>query len=143
MYTLTATLGPLLSPDEVVLTEQDRRAAHAKIDNAVRTGGLSPEQAIDRLDLLDVTRTRGELRQVFNGLADAVPPFGLTWALRIASVVWLVTCVVQFIVWSTLAVLGHLGGPWWLWSDLGLGVVVAILWWMHESYHRKSRLRAI
>jgi hypothetical protein len=33
---------------------------------------------------------------------------------------------------------GHFDSPWWLWSDLGLGAVVAMLWWTHESYHRKT-----
>jgi hypothetical protein len=143
MNTLTATLGPLLSPDEVELTADDKQAAHNKIDSAIRLGGLSPQQATYRHDLVGAARTRGELRRIFDGLADAVPPYGLTLALRVASVVWLVACVVQFIVWSTLAVFGHFDWPWWLWSDLGLGAVVAILWWTNESYHRKSNLREI
>lgn len=143
MNTMTATLGPLLSPDELALTDTDRRAAHEKIDCATRLGGLSPLQAADRHDLVGVARTRGELRQVFDGLADAVPPYGLTLALRIATVGWLAVCAIQFVVWLTLAVFGHFDGPWWLWSDLGLGAAVGVLWWTNESYHRKSQLRAL
>ena len=37
-----------------------------------------------------------------------------------------------------VAMFGHFDSPWWLWSDLGLGAVVAMLWWTNESYHRKS-----
>ncbi|TWD73244.1 hypothetical protein FB561_7132 [Kribbella amoyensis] len=140
MSTLHATLGPLLSPDELRLSDDDRRTAHAKIDSAIRSRGLSPQQATDRHDLLGVARTRGELRRVFAGLEDAVPPRGLTVALRVVTAIWLVACVVQFAVWGALAMFGHFDSPWWLWSDLGLGAAVAILWWTNESYHRKSHL---
>ena len=54
------------------------------------------------------------------------------------TAVWLITCVVQFVVWLSLAFFGHFDWPWWLYSDLGLGAVVGILWWTHESYHRKT-----
>jgi hypothetical protein len=131
-------LDPPLLPDLVELSEPDRQAASAKLDSAVRQGKLSPPQSLDRHDLLDAARTRGELRQVFAGVDDAVPPRGLTIALRAATGVWLVTCVVQFVVWFSLAMFGHFDWPWWLYSDVGLGLVVAILWWTHESYHRKS-----
>ena len=83
------------------------------------------------------------MRQVFIGLDDAVPPSGLTLALRIASVSWLAVCVIQFVIWVMLAAFGHLDWPWWLWSDIGLGLGVGILWWTHESYHRRSQLTAI
>ncbi|ADB34478.1 hypothetical protein Kfla_5467 [Kribbella flavida DSM 17836] len=143
MNAIIATLGPLLDPDELQLTEADKRAAHAKLDSAVRLGGLSPQQATDRHDLVGLVHTRGELRRVFDGLPDAVPPTGLTLALRSVTVGWLVVCSTQFAVWLGLAVFGHFDGPWWLWSDLALGTGVGILWWTHESYHRKSSLQAI
>jgi hypothetical protein len=143
MNSLLTTLGPLLSPDEVRLTEADKRHAGAKIDAATRRGTLPVPQAIDRHDLLDAAHTRGALRHVFNGLDDDLPPKGLTRALQIVSAGWLVVCVVQFVIWLILAGFGHLDWPWWLWSDLGLGAVVAILWWTNEShYHRKSQLVA-
>ncbi len=135
MYTV---LDPLLMPDQVRLSDTDRHSAAAKLDHAVRRGNLTPPQATDRRDLLDTARTRGELRQVFDGVHGALPSGGLTVALRVATAVWLVTCVVQFIVWLTMAVLGNLDWPWWLYSDIGLGLVVGILWWTHESYHRKT-----
>jgi hypothetical protein len=84
------------------------------------------------------TRTRGELRTVLSGVPNSAPPRGLTTALSAITGVWLVACVVQFVVWVALAVFGHFDGPWWLWSDLGLGAIVAILWWTNEAYHRKS-----
>jgi hypothetical protein len=143
MNTVTATLGPLLSPDELALTGTDRDSAHRKVDCALRLGGLSPQQAADRHELVSAARSRGELRQAFDGLADAVPPYGLTLGLRIATVGWLAVCVIQFVVWLTLAVFGHFDGPWWLWSDLGLGAAVAILWWTNESYHRKTQLKVL
>jgi hypothetical protein len=140
MNSLLTTFGPLLSPDEVRLTGADKRHAGAKIDSAARQGTLHVPQAIDRHDLLDAARTRGELRQVFDGLDYALPPKGLTNALRIVSAGWLVVCVVQFVIWLILAGFGHLDRPWWLWSDLGLGAIVAILWWTNEShYHRESQ----
>ncbi|MEV6281710.1 hypothetical protein [Kribbella sp. NPDC051770] len=143
MNTVTATLGPLLSPDELELTDTDRRTAHAKIDSAARFGGMSPRLAADRHDLVGVAQTRGDLRRVFDGMEDAVPPSKLTNALRVATVGWLAVCVVQFAVWVALAVFGHFDSPWWLWSDLGLGAVVAILWGTNESYHRKSSLKPL
>lgn len=135
---MNTVLDPLLLPDQVALSATDRQAASDKLDSAVRQGRLTPPQALDRHDLLDASRTRGELRQVLDGLADAIPPRGLTVALRVSTAVWLISCVVQFVVWLSLAFFGHFDWPWWLYSDLGLGAVVGILWWTHESYHRKS-----
>jgi hypothetical protein len=135
---MNSLLEPLLTPDQVQLTDADRRAAVAKLDSAVRQAALTPSQASDRQLQLLTARTRGELRKIMAGVADAAPPRGLTTALRALSGVWLVACVVQFVVWVALAIFGHFDGPWWLWSDLGLGAVVAILWWTNESYHRKS-----
>jgi len=140
MNTLNATLGPLLSPDEQDLSYPDKQSAHAKIESAARQGVLSAQQAADRHRLLNESHRRGQLREVLAGLHDAVPPSGLTRALRIASVGWLAACMIQFVVWLALASFGHLDWPWWLWSDLGLGLAVGILWWTHESYHRKSQL---
>jgi hypothetical protein len=135
---MNTVLDPLLLPDQVALSATDRQAASDKLDSAVRQGRLTPPQALDRHDLLDASRTRGELRQVLDGLDDAIPPRGLTVALRVSTAVWLISCVVQFVVWLSLAFFGHFDWPWWLYSDLGLGAVVGILWWTHESYHRKS-----
>ncbi|MGW7683911.1 DUF1707 SHOCT-like domain-containing protein [Kribbella sp. NPDC054772] len=135
---MNTILEPLLLPDQVQLTDTDRRAAVAKLDSAVRQAALTPSQALDRQERVLAARTRGELRQILAGVADAAPPRGLTVALRAFTGVWLVTCVVQFVIWVALAMFGHFDGPWWLWSDLGLGAVVAILWWTHESYHRKT-----
>jgi hypothetical protein len=143
MNSLQATLGPLLSPDEVRLTDSDRQAAHAKVDSAVRQRGMSPLQAADRHELVGAAQTRGELQYVLKDVHDSVPPISLTRTLRVASVVWLLTCVVQFAVWLALAAFGHLDAPWWLWSDLGLGGAVAILWWTHESYHRRAHVPAL
>ncbi|MET9270442.1 DUF1707 domain-containing protein [Kribbella sp. NPDC003557] len=135
---MNTLLEPLLTPDQVTLTDADRRAAISKLESAVRQAALTPSQASDRQDRVLAARTRGELRMILAGVADAIPPRGLTTALRVVTGVWLVTCVVQFVVWASLAMFGHFDSPWWLWSDLGLGAVVAILWWTNESYHRKS-----
>lgn len=143
MSSLLTTLGPLLTPDELRLSDEDRRNAQAKLDNAADQHQLTADQAVDRQHLLGAARTRGELRRVFDGIADAVPPAGLTVALRAVSALWLVVCVVQFLIWVILAGFGHFDWPWWLWSDLGLGLVVAGLWWTNESYHRKSYLKAV
>jgi hypothetical protein len=131
-------LEGLLTPDQVQLTDADRRAAIGKLNSAVRQAALTPSQATDRHERVLAARTRGELRVILGNVADAVPPRGLTTALRAFTGVWLVTCVVQFVVWVALAMFGHFDSPWWLWSDLGLGAVVAMLWWTNESYHRKS-----
>ncbi|MFF0263963.1 DUF1707 domain-containing protein [Kribbella sp. NPDC004536] len=131
-------LEALLTPDQVALTDTDRSAAIARLDSAVRQAALTPSQAADRQDRVLTARTRGELRNILSGVANAAPPRGLTIALQAFTGVWLVACVVQFVVWVALAVFGHFDGPWWLWSDLGLGAIVAILWWTNESYHRKS-----
>lgn len=135
---MNTVLDPLLLPDQVRLSDTDRQAAAARLDNAVRRGTLTPPQAGDRRDLLHTARTRGDLDQVFDGVDGALPPDGLTVAMRVLTAVWLVSCVVQFVVWLTMAAFGNLDWPWWLFSDLGLGLVVGILWWTHESYHRKT-----
>ncbi|MFD7160784.1 DUF1707 domain-containing protein [Kribbella sp. NPDC059898] len=135
---MNTLLEALLTPDQVALTDADRRAAIARLDSAVRQAALTPSQASDRHDRVLAARTRGELRNILSGVANAAPPRGLTLALQAFTGVWLVACVVQFVVWVALAVFGHFDGPWWLWSDLGLGAIVAMLWWTNESYHRKS-----
>ncbi|NUR95445.1 MAG: DUF1707 domain-containing protein [Kribbellaceae bacterium] len=131
-------LEGLLTPDQVALTDTDRSAAIARLDSAVRQAALTPSQAAERKDRVLTARTRGELRNILSGVANAAPPRGLTTALQAFTGVWLVACVVQFLVWVALAIFGHFDGPWWLWSDLGLGAIVAILWWTNESYHRKN-----
>ena len=135
---MNTVLEPLLLPGQVHLSETDRRTAVAKLDRAVRKGTLTPPQAGDRQDLLLEARTRGDLHQVLDGMADALPPRGLTVALQAVSAVWLFTCVVQFVIWVVLAAFGHFDWPWWLWSDIGLGLVVAVMWWTNESYYRKT-----
>ncbi len=140
MNTLNTTLGPLVAPDEQPLSYHDKQAAHAKIESAARQGLLSAQHAADRHRLLNDSHRRGQLREVLAGLHDAVPPAGLTLALRLASIGWLAVCAIQFVIWVVLAGFGHLDWPWWLWSDLGLGLGVGIMWWAHESYHRKSQL---
>ncbi|GAA1139985.1 hypothetical protein GCM10009630_43560 [Kribbella jejuensis] len=120
------------------LTDADRRAAISKLDSAVRQAALTPSQAADRHEQVLAARTRGELRNILSTVVNAAPPRGLTVALQAVSGAWLVACVVQFVVWLALAVFGHFDGPWWLWSDLGLGAIVAMLWWTNESYHRKN-----
>ena len=135
---MNTILESLLTPDQVQLTDADRRAAVAKLDSAVRQAALTPSQAGDRQDQVLAARTRGELRNILTGVANAAPPRGLTLALQAFTGVWLVACVVQFVVWLALAVFGHFDGPWWLWSDLSLGAIVAMLWWTNESYHRKN-----
>ncbi|WP_112243562.1 DUF1707 domain-containing protein [Kribbella monticola] len=142
MNNLISTLGPLLSPDEVRLTGPDKRTAGGKLDTAARQGTLHVSESIDRHDLLDAARTRGDLRQVLDGVPGALPAKGLTRALQIVSGAWLTVCLVQFVIWLVLAGFGHFDWPWWLWSDLGLAVPVAILWWSNESYHRNSQLVA-
>ncbi|MEI8412519.1 MULTISPECIES: DUF1707 SHOCT-like domain-containing protein [unclassified Kribbella] len=138
---MNTVLDPLLMPDQVQLSDADRQAAAAKLDHAVRQGTLTPPQAAGRRDLLDTARTRGELRQVFDGVYGALPPDGLTVGMRAATAIWLVTCVVQFVVWLTMAAFGNLDWPWWLFSSVGLGLAVGILWWTHESYHRKTAVQ--
>ena len=135
---MNTLLDALLMPDRVQLSDTDRHAAIARLESAVRQAVLTPSQAADRHELVLAARTRGELRSTLSGVANAAPPRGLTLALQRFTGVWLVACVVQFVVWLALAVFGHFDGPWWLWSDLGLGAIVAILWWINESYHRKS-----
>jgi hypothetical protein len=138
---MNTVLDPLLMPDQVQLTDTDRQAAAAKLDHAVRQGTLTPPQAVGRRDLLHTARTRGELRQVFDGVDGALPPDGLTVGMRAVTAIWLVTCVVQFVVWLTMAAFGNLDWPWWLFSSVGLGLAVGVLWWTHESYHRKTAVQ--
>ena len=100
---MNTVLDPLLMPDQVRLTETDRQTAAAKLDSAVRQGTLTPPEANDRQDQLGAARTRGELRQVFDGVADAVPPTRPHRRPACRTGVWLVTCVVQFVVWVMMA----------------------------------------
>jgi hypothetical protein len=144
MKSLQSTLGALISPDDVRLTAADKHNAAATIDAAARQGALHRPEATDRHDLLDAARTRGDLRQVLNGLGNTLPSTGLTRALQLVSAGWLLVCVVQFVIWLVLAGFGHLDWPWWLWSDLGLGTIVAILWWTNESHYTgRSQLVAV
>ena len=70
---MNTVLDPLLLPDQLQLSASDRRSAASKLESAVRRGKLTPPQALDRFEHLDAARTRGELRQVFDGVAEAPP----------------------------------------------------------------------
>ena len=102
---------PAPVPRRVQLTATDRQAAHDKIESAARQGVLTAPAGGRPAQTADAAQTRGELRQVFNGLDDAVPPAGLTLALRIATVGWLAVCAIQFVIWLMLAGFGHLDWP--------------------------------
>lgn len=130
----------LLWPDGRPATETDRATADQAVHAALMAGGLPATEAGYRHEAVAHAETRGELRHALRGIPGGVPPQGLTTALGVATALWLAMTVVQIVVWIALAAgTGSLDTPWWLYSTVGGGAVVGVLWAINESHHRGVR----
>ncbi|MBB5788562.1 hypothetical protein [Jiangella mangrovi] len=133
---LNGLLRRLLWPDTVPASAEDRARALAVLAGQGGSG-LAEDERRSRSAAVDEAVTRNDLYLTLEGLGAGVPPWGVTTALRVASVVWIVMTAVQIVVWLAIGVgTGGLDVPWWLYSSVGGAGVVAALWWVNESYHR-------
>jgi uncharacterized protein DUF1707 len=135
-------LTDLLRPEGRSASDTDRSSASYAVRAAVADGRLPETDGDGRLHAIESAEHRGELRLALSGISGALPPRGLTTALGAASAVWLVTTALQVVVWLTMALAtAHLDTPWWLYSAVGGGMIVGVLWLAHESYHRTPGTR--
>lgn len=133
---LNGVLRRCLWPDTVPAGADDKARALAVLD-ARRGSGLTDAELRSRGEAVDAAATRNDLYLALEGVGGGVPPWGVTMALRVASAIWIAMTAVQIVVWLAIGVgTGGLDVPWWLYSSVGGGVVVAVLWWVNESYHR-------
>jgi hypothetical protein len=132
---LNALLRRLLWPDTVPADAEDKARALAVLD--APDAGLTEAERAARITAVDAAATRNDLYLALEGLGAGVPPWGVTMALRVASMVWIAMTAVQIVVWLAIGIgTGGLDVPWWLYSSVGGAGVVAALWWVNESYHR-------
>lgn len=131
----------LLWPDSVTASPRDREAAGAIVRRSTLGGAVHPDAAQTRQRSIDEAVTRGELYDALHGLDEGVPPWGLSTALRISAVVWVLMTVVQLVVWGAVS-LAHqtFESPWWIYSTVGGAAVVATLWVIDESFLSRGRL---
>jgi hypothetical protein len=135
-------LADLVWPDGRSASDTDRSSASDAVRTAVADGRLPGTERDSRLYAIESAEHRGDLRPALSGISGVFPPRGLTTALGAASAVWLITTVLQIVVWLTLALAtAHLDTPWWLYSGVGGGMIVGVLWLAHESYHRPPGAR--
>ena len=132
------TVTGLVRPDDRAVKETDRATAAAAVHDAMASGALPAQEGRYRLNAIEQARTRAQLRHALRGVRGGVPPVGLTTALGVAGGVWLVGTLVQIMVWLVIAVVnGGPDGPWWLYSAVVGGAVVAGIWAVNESGHRR------
>lgn len=132
---LNALLRRLLWPDTVPADAEDKARALAVLD--APDAGLTEAERAARITAVDAAATRNDLYLALEGLGAGVPPWGVTMALRVASMVWIAMTAVQIVVWLAIGIgTGGPDVPWWLYSSVGGAGVVAALWWVNESYHR-------
>jgi len=128
----------LIRPDERPAKETDRVTATAAVRDAVAAGTLPAQEGRYRMTAIEQADTRGQLRHALRGVGGGVPSAGVTTALGVAGSVWLLVTVVQIAVWLVIAfATGGPDGPWWLYSTVVGGAIVAGLWAVNESGHRR------
>lgn len=126
----------MLMSERIPASTAAREGAASWIVRARENGALTEQEAGDRRARLDSAATRDAVRHVLDGL-PGVPPPGLVPVRRVITWVWLGLNVVQIAVWLLMCLIGlHFAPPFWLWSVLGGGLVVAALWWLTESVYR-------
>ncbi|WP_326565382.1 hypothetical protein VSH64_26410 [Amycolatopsis rhabdoformis] len=60
-------------------------------------------------------------------------------ARRIITVIWVVVSGVQFVIWLLMSIIsGSVKSPFWLWTVVGGGVLLA-LWWYFDPARRDAR----
>jgi len=131
-------LGRLLWPERIPVSAEHRAVATSRISNAQATGLIDAAEARERQARVQVASTREELRPSVDGLPGTTPK-GLIIARRVATGIWLGMSLIQFCVWMLVCLIGlHLVNPWWLWTAIGGGLIVAGLWWATESEYRMT-----
>ncbi|QWF77268.1 hypothetical protein [Amycolatopsis sp. CA-230715] len=126
----------MLMSERIPASAADRDAAVSRITRGREDGALTEREAGDRFDRLDIAATREAVRRALEGL-PGVPPAVLVPVRRVVTWVWLGVNVVQIAVWLLMCLIGlHFAPPFWLWSVVGGGLVVAALWLLTESVFR-------
>ncbi|GAA1951159.1 DUF1707 domain-containing protein [Amycolatopsis minnesotensis] len=126
----------MLMSERVPASAADREGVASRLARAREDGALTEQEAGERRDRLNAAGTRDAVRRVLDGL-PGVPPAGLVTVRRVVTWALLGVNVVQIAVWLLMCVIGlHFAPPFWLWSVVGGGLVVAVLWRLTESVYR-------
>ncbi|GIJ45524.1 hypothetical protein Val02_24100 [Virgisporangium aliadipatigenens] len=130
-------LSALLWPEFVAVGDAERARAAARVARLRDAGALTDEQAALHRSRVAAAETRGDLHAALAGAPGAERPSLLPALLRWAALGWLLACAVQFVVWALIVVTtADWDGPWWLWTFVPGGLLVAALWWLVEADHR-------
>src|SRR5262245_49992570 len=126
----------LLLPEQVAIDEVERDHARQRIEDAGHAGLLGGDRVHAQKVRLAQARTRGDLRQALGAIPGGAAPSGLVAALRGVTGLWLVSVVVQIVVWMLVDLIEFRWiGPWWMWTVITGPVLVGPLWWLVETYY--------
>ena len=129
-------LERLLWAERTPVDERERALAANRIAAAHADGGITADSAVERQAKLAGARTRDELRASLDGLSGLRGQVSLPLVTRVASALWLAVNGVELVVWVLVSLIsGTWDDPWWLWTLLGGGAVVAGLWKIAEWEH--------
>jgi hypothetical protein len=134
---VTDIVTQLLWPETKQADDQDRDRARLVIANGAEEGRISEGEAGRREAAVTTAVTRADLHTAMRDLDGAQPAAGLASGLRVATAVWVLTTVVELTVWLAIAVVsGDLDSPWWLFSAVVGGGIVAAIRVAHDARAR-------
>ena len=129
---------PRTSPDDLRVSDAERTEAQDRLRRAHDEGRLDLVEFDERVRTLWAARTRGDLAGITADLPVPSPeparsmvfsptPGGM--AMRVLTLVWLSTVVVNLTVWGIVALtVDDSVYPWWLWAAGPPGAVLAVLY---------------
>ncbi len=134
---VTDIVTQLVWPETKQADDRDRDRARLVIAAGTEQGRISEGEGARRTASVATATTRGDLHQAMRDLDGAEPAAGLASVLRVATAVWLLTSVVELTVWLAIAVVsGELDSPWWLFSTVVGGGIVAAIRVAHDARAR-------
>jgi Domain of unknown function (DUF1707) len=125
-------------PEDMRVSDDERRAVQDRLQRAHEVGQLELAEFDERVKTVWAARTRGQLQRVTADL-PAPPPVpgrapvfsdtGGGTAMRILTIIWASSSVVNLAVWGLLTLsLDDPLFPWWLLASIPFGLVLVILY---------------
>ncbi|HVX46083.1 MAG TPA: DUF1707 domain-containing protein [Mycobacteriales bacterium] len=135
---LRSSVNDLLAGRVGAPSDADREAAAQRIGRGYAEGRITVQEFDERLAALWRAATHAELRILLADMPDGPAP-AITAPksaptdrpmLRLLTGGWLAINVVNFVVWALICIIGfRWESPWWLWSLVPAGLVLAGAWW--------------
>lgn len=142
---------PAIPPERIRVTDADRQVVAERLRRAHDEASLTLDEYDERLIAVWSAKTRGDLgvltadlppdhiatRPVAPTGGATVAPRGASpasgggrTALRVLALIWLIACLVNFVVWGLVCVTNvEFYYPWFLWVVVPPGAILGGLWW--------------